>query len=98
MRIFFGILFSFATIVGLKVCYTMIFLMPSSRASDPIFFIARVLAVLATAACLNAAIRNYWLTNKDASVLVLASVFGLLGMLLIAALVVLFYVVSRLGH
>jgi len=98
MRIFLGILFSLATIAGLKVCYTVIFLMPASRASDPIFFIGRVLAVLATAACLNAAIRNYWLTQKDTSVLVLATVLGFLGILFIAALVFLYYVISRMGH
>ena len=98
MRIFLGILFSLATVAGLKVCYTVIFLMPDSRASDPIFFIGRVLAVLATAACLNAAIRNYWLTQKDTSVLVLATVLGFLGILFIAALVFLYYVISRMGH
>lgn len=99
MRIFFGILFSLATIVGLKVCYPLIsHLTPEKMLSDPFGFLALLLGAFATLACLNAAIRNFWLTQTATSIPVLATVFGLLGMLLIAALVVLFYVVSRLGH
>lgn len=104
MRIFFGILlgtlFSVSTIVGLKVCYPLIsyLLKLNSMLRDPLGILALILGSFATLACLNAAIRNFWLTKTATSIPVLATVFGLLGMLLIAALVVLFYVVSRLGH
>ena len=97
MRIFFGILFSVSTIFGLKFCYPLLsHLMPEKMLNDPFGFLALILAVFATAACLNAAIRNLWLTQLGTPIPVLATVFGVLGMLLIAALMFLFYIGPQL--
>jgi hypothetical protein len=72
--------------------------MPEKMLNDPFGFLALILAVVATAACLNAAIRNLWLKQLGTPIPLLATEFGLLGMLLIAVLVVLFKIVSQLGH